>query len=125
MKLISILVGLAAMLIGTAWAQSSPSDAITKYLSAWKANQPAAMQKVTQKRVHASLGDMKGITAAKKLLSYKIIKVDKVSYAMTRFTVKITYSALGQKPETHVINANVINEDGFWGVNYISALRED
>lgn len=115
----------------------SAERTLAEYALCWKKQDWEKMVEFTQETWLEKKGDpAKDLSHNydfKKLKGFKINETKKVGNTTADITFTVQYEAFEGKAETHKITARVIkesaaytpSEDGNWGVNPISTLRED
>ncbi len=100
----------------------------SKYLECWKNQDWLTMVEYTQKSWANKHDDSKERLEAqysiKELLGAQIIKEEEQGENLKKVTYKVWYKSIDGEFEVKITVANVIREDGEWGVNPISALIE-
>ena len=124
------------MVSASSYSANSPEKAFVEFLISWREKDWSRMAQFTQKTWYGKENNPAQILDAsygsRDLLGAKIIKKSTVSNVTVDITATVYY-AVGSKIETKEITARVVREiaayvaspRGKWGVNPISALREE
>jgi len=109
--------------------KGTPKYVLGEFINAWQYKNYEKMVRFTQKswreRQSSPKGDLFNTFNDKTLTYAKILKIQKNSSNLVRSIVKIKYLTWDKKEKTAIIHPNIIKEDGEYGVNPISAIRED
>jgi len=110
------------------YRENSAEYALAKFITAWQYRDFKDMAKYTQtswrERESSPHGDLANSYDFKYLTSAKLGE-SKCKRSLCNVSISIAYkNSFNDKIETHTIKPNVIKENGKWGVNPISALRE-
>jgi len=117
--------------------QGTPEHALAEYVSAWKDQDWGRMASLTQKTWQSNQNDPIGTLGDwydfKDLKGFEISNINTVSNTMTDITFIVQYEAITNEISKKEITARVIkeidpytpSEQGQWGVNPISILKEE
>jgi hypothetical protein len=110
-------------------SDNSPEKALFLYLQCWENKQWQDMVNYTQQSWRSTEDDarktLEDYCGVEVLTNFEISKLHKIpSDGLVTINARITYN-LGTKIVHKKLTVNVMKENGDWGVNPISALRQD